>query len=221
MENIKIENSWKSVLNDEFYKTYLIELIDKVKKAYKSETVYPAGNKIFNAFNFCSFENTRVVIIGQDPYHGPGQANGLCFSVNEGINMPPSLINIFKEIRSDLKKDFPENGNLERWAKQGILLLNSVLTVKTKSPGSHKDFGWEIFTDAIIENISLKKDKVVFLLWGAYAQKKGKIIDRTKHFILSSSHPSPFSAYNGFFGNQHFSKTNNYLKKNGLKEIDW
>ncbi len=221
INEIKIEESWKEILLDEFTKPYFSKLTNKVKNAYKSEIIYPSGNKIFNAFNFCPFEKTKVVILGQDPYHGQGQANGLCFSVNEDIRMPPSLINIFKEINSDLKKDIPKNGNLERWAKQGVLLLNSILTVKAKSPGSHKDFGWENFTDSVIENISLKKSKVVFLLWGAYAQKKGNIIDKSKHLVLRSPHPSPFSARNGFFGNKHFSKTNEYLKLNGFEEIDW
>lgn len=221
INEIKIEKSWKDILTEEFSKSYFLELIQKVKNAYNRETVYPAGNKIFNAFNFCPFKNTKVVIIGQDPYHGQGQANGLCFSVNEDIRMPPSLINIFQEINSDLRKCIPKNGNLERWAKQGVLLLNSILTVKAKSPGSHKDFGWENFTNAVIENISLKKSNVVFILWGAYAQKKGNVIDKSKHLVLRSPHPSPFSARNGFFGNKHFSKTNEYLKSCGFEEIDW
>ena len=172
-------------------------------------------------FDHCDFEKVKVVIIGQDPYHGPGQANGLCFSVNDKVAMPPSLINIFKEIKADLGKAFPTNGNLERWARQGVLLLNATLTVKANCAGSHQNKGWEIFTDQVIKMISQEKRNVVFLLWGSYAQKKGQVIDRTRHLVLSSAHPSPLSAHRGFFGNKHFSKTNEYLRSWGIEEIDW
>ncbi|HYF66956.1 MAG TPA: uracil-DNA glycosylase, partial [Ohtaekwangia sp.] len=179
------------------------------------------GKEIFRAFDSCSFEDVKVVIIGQDPYHGPGQANGLCFSVRDGVRVPPSLQNIFKEIKLDLGKPIPVSGDLGRWADQGVLLLNATLTVRGSSPGSHQKKGWEEFTDQIIRTISDEKEHVVFLLWGAYAQKKGEVIDRKKHLVLMSPHPSPFSADRGFFGCKHFSKTNEYLRSKGLKEIDW
>ncbi len=219
--DVKIADSWKKRLQEEFSKAYFKELVDFVKTEYNNHKVFPKGRHIFNAFEHCSFANLKVVIIGQDPYHGERQANGLCFSVNDGIKMPPSLVNIFKEIKDDLGKDFPENGNLERWAKQGVLLLNATLTVRAHSPGSHQNKGWEEFTDAVIKIISEQKDGVVFLLWGSYAQRKGEIIDKTRHKVLSSAHPSPFAANRGFFGNKHFSKTNNYLKERGLTPIDW
>ncbi len=219
--DVKIADSWKKRLQEEFSKAYFKELVDFVKTEYNNHKVFPKGRHIFNAFEHCSFDNLKVVIIGQDPYHGERQANGLCFSVNDGIKMPPSLVNIFKEIKDDLGKDFPENGNLERWAKQGVLLLNATLTVRAHSPGSHQNKGWEEFTDAVIKIISEQKDGVVFLLWGSYAQRKGEIIDKTRHKVLSSAHPSPFAANRGFFGNKHFSKTNNYLKERGLTPIDW
>jgi uracil-DNA glycosylase len=218
---VRIAPSWKSLLTDEFSKPYFTQLIEFVKWEYKTQTIYPAGQNIFKAFDCCDFSNVKVVIIGQDPYHGQGQANGRCFSVAEGIRMPPSLINIFKEIRNDLKKDIPATGDLERWARQGVLLLNATLTVKASAPGSHQNKGWETFTEAVIKKISEEKTGVVFLLWGAYAQKKGELIDRSKHLVLMSAHPSPFSADRGFFGSKHFSKTNQYLKGKGKDEIEW
>jgi len=213
--------SWKARLSDEFEKPYFKALIDFVKQEYRTQTIYPPGKEIFKAFDCCDFADVKVVIIGQDPYHGPGQANGLCFSVRDGIRIPPSLVNIFKEIREDLKKQIPTSGDLERWAHQGVLLLNATLTVRASTPGSHQNKGWEVFTDAAIKKISDEKEHVVFLLWGAYAQKKGEVIDRSKHLVLMSPHPSPFSADRGFFGCKHFSKANEYLKSKGLGEIDW
>ena len=221
MNDIKLAPSWKGRLKNEFEQPYFQELIEFVKEEYKTHKVYPPGKEIFRSMDVCHFDDLRVVIIGQDPYHGPGQANGLCFSVHEGVKMPPSLVNIFKEIQSDLGKPFPRSGELERWAEQGVLLLNATLTVRASSPGSHQNKGWELFTDAVIRKISEEKTNVVFLLWGAYAQKKGEIIDRKKHLVLMSAHPSPFSADRGFFGSKHFSKTNEYLKSKGLKEIEW
>ena len=219
--DIRIASSWKIRLGDEFTKPYFSNLVDFVKQEYSTQTIYPPGKEIFQAFDCCDFSNTKVVIIGQDPYHGAGQANGLCFSVRDGVRMPPSLVNIFKEIKQDLGKPIPASGDLTRWAKQGVLLLNATLTVRSSAPGSHQNKGWENFTDAVIKKLSEEKEHVVYLLWGAYAQKKGEIIDRSKHLVLMSPHPSPFSADRGFFGNKHFSKTNDYLKSNGLKEIDW
>jgi uracil-DNA glycosylase len=219
--DIKIEPSWKQRLSDEFNKPYFQGLIEFVKNEYLSNTIYPPGKEIFKAFDSCDFDQVKVVIIGQDPYHGPGQANGLCFSVRDGVRVPPSLVNIFKEIKNDLGKSIPATGDLERWANQGVLLLNATLTVRAGTPGSHQNKGWENFTDAAIQKVSSEKENVVFLLWGAYAQKKGEIIDRSKHLVLMSAHPSPFSADRGFFGNKHFSKTNQYLKSKGLKEIEW
>jgi len=218
---VKIAPSWKSRLEEEFHKPYFEQLIQFVKEEYQNCTVYPPGKEIFRAFDCADFDQVKVVIIGQDPYHGPGQANGLCFSVRDGVTMPPSLKNIFKEIYSDLGRPIPKNGDLERWATQGVLLLNATLTVRASLPGSHQNKGWETFTDAVIKQISDQKKNIVFLLWGAYAQKKGEIIDRSKHLVLMSAHPSPFSADRGFFGCKHFSKTNEYLKTHGLKEIDW
>ncbi len=218
---IRIEASWKNRLKDEFEKPYFQTLIEFVRKEYQAGAVYPPGAEIFHAFDACPFDQVKVVVIGQDPYHGPGQANGLCFSVHDNIKMPPSLVNIFKEIQADLGKPFPPTGNLERWANQGVLLLNATLTVRASSPGSHQNKGWETFTDAAIAKISEEKSNVVFLLWGAYAQKKGEVINRNKHLMLMSAHPSPFSADRGFFGCKHFSKTNAYLKQHGLAEIDW
>jgi uracil-DNA glycosylase len=219
--DVKIAQSWKEKLRSEFEKPYFQQLTEFIKEEYKTQTVYPPGKEIFNAFDYCDFDKVKVVIIGQDPYHGPNQANGLCFSVRDGIRMPPSLLNIFKEIHNDLGKPMPSSGNLERWAKQGVLLLNATLTVRAATAGSHQNKGWETFTDSVIKHISNEKENVVFLLWGSYAQKKGEIIDRNKHCVLMSAHPSPFSADRGFFGNKHFSKTNAYLKSKGLQEIDW
>lgn len=219
--HVKIAPSWKEKLGNEFGKPYFTQLTDFVRTEYATQTVFPPGKEIFRAFDCADFNNLKVVIIGQDPYHGPGQANGLCFSVREGVTIPPSLKNIFKEIQADLGKPVPKTGELERWANQGVLLLNATLTVRASSPGSHQKKGWEEFTDAVIKEISDQKNNLVFLLWGAYAQKKGEIIDRSKHLVLMSAHPSPFSADRGFFGNKHFSKANDYLKSKGLKEIEW
>lgn len=218
---VKIASTWKSLLSDEFDKPYFQQLTSFVKSEYKTQTIYPRGQDIFRAFDRCDFDNVKVVIIGQDPYHGPGQANGLCFSVCNGMRFPPSLLNIFKEIRDDLGKPVPASGDLESWARQGVLLLNATLTVRANAAGSHQNRGWETFTDAVIKKISEEKDGVVFLLWGAYAQKKGEIIDRNRHLVLMSAHPSPFSADRGFFGCRHFSKTNAYLKSKGQEEIEW
>lgn len=218
---IKIHPSWKKVLDEEFEKSYFGELTQFIKKEYTGGIIYPRGKNIFQAFELCPFENVKVVILGQDPYHGPGQANGLCFSVNEGITLPPSLQNIYKEITVDLGIKTPETGNLDNWAKQGILLLNAILTVRANSPGSHRQKGWETFTDAVIKKIADKKEHIVFLLWGKYAEEKGKIIDRSRHHVLTAAHPSPFSANHGFFNCKHFSKTNEYLKSIGEKPVDW
>ena len=219
--NVQIEESWKEALMPEFSKDYFIRLTDFVRKEYHETTVYPPGKLIFNAFNLCPFDKVKVVIIGQDPYHGPGQAHGLCFSVNDGIQPPPSLVNIFKEINSDLGKPIPQSGNLTRWTEQGVLLLNATLTVRAHQAGSHQRKGWEEFTDAVIRKLAEEKNNLVFILWGAYAQKKGAFIDRNKHLVLTSVHPSPFSAHSGFFGNHHFSLANDYLVKNGKTAIDW
>ncbi len=220
--DIKINESWKKRLENEFEKPYFEILINFVKTEYKFGVCYPPGKLIFNAFDKCNFENTRVVIIGQDPYHGQGQANGLSFSVNDGIKHPPSLINIFKELNDDLGIPMPKSGNLERWAEQGVLLLNSTLTVKENAAGSHQNKGWEQFTDAVIRCINDEKEGVVFMLWGKYAQDKGRIIDAKKHFVLKSKHPSPMSAnFGGWFGNKHFSQANNYLRSRAKLEIEW
>lgn len=219
---VRIEESWKKRLKPEFEQEYFNTLISFVKNAYNKSICYPPGGLIFNAFEKSPFEKTRVVILGQDPYHGPNQANGLSFSVNEGVNFPPSLINVFKELNDDLGVPFPKSGNLERWAEQGVLLLNSTLTVQAAAAGSHQNKGWEHFTDAVIRCINDEKENVVFLLWGKYAQEKGKIIDTSKHFVLKSKHPSPMSAnFGGWFGNKHFSQANNYLRSKGLQEIEW
>jgi uracil-DNA glycosylase len=219
--DVKIAPSWKSHLSAEFEKPYFKQLIEFVGLEYQQQTIFPPGREIFRAFDACALDDVKVVIIGQDPYHGPGQANGLCFSVREGVKIPRSLVNIFKEINSDLGKPIPASGDLGRWAEQGVLLLNATLTVRANTPGSHQNNGWETFTDAVIKVVSEQKRNVVFLLWGAYAQKKGEVIDRNKHLVLMSAHPSPFSADRGFFGCKHFSKANAYLKSKGLKEIDW
>lgn len=220
--NLKITDSWRGQLQTEFEKPYFEQLISYVKEEYAKNKCYPRPDQIFEAFNLCSFEDLKVVIIGQDPYHGEGQAHGLCFSVNDGIVHPPSLKNIFKEIESDLFIPYSKSGNLERWAKQGVLLLNATLTVRSQNAGSHQNKGWEQFTDAVISIISEEKEHIVFLLWGGYAKKKGKKIDQEKHFLLTCGHPSPLSANRGYwFGNKHFSKTNNYLKNNELPIIKW
>jgi len=220
--DVKIDASWKAHLQSEFEQPYFKELTDFVKQEYGTQKIYPPGKLMFNAFDKCPFDQVKVVILGQDPYHGKGQANGLCFSVNDGVPMPPSLINIFKEIQDDLGKIFPRTGNLERWAEQGVLLLNATLTVREGKPGSHQGHGWERFTDAVIQHLNNEKQGLVFLLWGKYAQDKGRIIDAKKHFVLKSKHPSPMSAnFGGWFGNKHFSQANNYLKSKGLQEIEW
>jgi uracil-DNA glycosylase len=218
---VKIESTWQQALQAEFEKPYFQQLIQFVKQEYTAAEVYPPGRQIFHAFDECPFDKVRVVILGQDPYHGPGQANGLAFSVAEGMRTPPSLLNIFKEIEADLGKPIPRSGNLERWAEQGVLLLNATLTVRAHQAGSHQKKGWEEFTDAVIKKVSDEKEHIVFLLWGAYAQKKGLIIDDKKHQVLKAAHPSPFAADKGFFGTRHFSKTNAYLREHGLPEIDW
>lgn len=220
--DVKIEESWKNILESEFKKPYFEELIQFVKQEYTSHTCYPKGKDIFAAFNHCPFDKVKVVIIGQDPYHGPGQANGLCFSVYDGISHPPSLINIFKEIQADLDKSYPISGDLSKWADQGVLLLNATLTVKSHEAGSHQRKGWEQFTDAVIQEISNKREGVIFLLWGGYAKKKGAKINKGKHHILTSGHPSPLSANRGYwFGNKHFSKTNELLQLMGQSIINW
>lgn len=219
---VNIENSWKKVLEEEFEKDYFSKLISFVKDQYSTHTCYPKGSKIFSAFDHCPFNDVQVVILGQDPYHGPGQAHGLSFSVNDGVPFPPSLVNIFKEIQADLGKPYPVSGNLERWANQGVLLLNSVLTVRQGEPNSHQGYGWETFTDAVIKKISDEGRDVVFMLWGTPARKKGAKIDRARHLVLESGHPSPLSANRGlWFGNRHFSKANAYLEEKGKHQVNW
>ncbi|RDI04554.1 uracil-DNA glycosylase [Flavobacterium sp. AG291] len=219
---VNIEPSWNAVLKDEFEKPYFKNLTDFVKNEYSQNTCYPPGKKIFSAFDHCPFDKAKVVIIGQDPYHGPGQANGLCFSVSDGIPFPPSLQNIFREIQNDLGKPFPGSGNLERWADQGVLLLNAVLTVRQGEANSHQGKGWEAFTDAVIQKVSDEKSDVVFMLWGGFAKKKGARVDKLKHLVLETGHPSPLSANKGhWFGNKHFSKTNEFLSQKGKQEIVW
>jgi uracil-DNA glycosylase len=219
---VDIHKSWKPHLKNEFEKTYFKNLVGFVKEEYKNYRCFPPGGEIFNAFNHCTFDEVKVVIIGQDPYHGPGQANGLCFSVKDTVTHPPSLINIFKEIENDLGVMYPSSGDLSRWAKQGVLLLNATLTVRAHQAGSHQKQGWETFTDAVIQIINSKKENIVFLLWGGYAKQKVKLIDKTKHEILTSGHPSPLSANRGYwFGNKHFSKTNELLNKFSKETIEW
>lgn len=219
--DVKIAESWKKLLSSEFQMTYFDSLVSFVRKQYQTKTIYPPGSMIFNAFNHCSFEETQVVIVGQDPYHGPGQANGLCFSVADGVRHPPSLQNIFKELSSDTGCMIPESGNLEKWADQGVLLLNATLTVEARKAGSHQNRGWEQFTDAVLRLVSDQKSHCVFILWGAYAQKKGAFINTDKHLVIKSPHPSPFSAHSGFFGSKPFTQTNDYLTSKGLKPIKW
>ena len=218
---VRIEESWKKVLENEFYKDYFKTLTDFVRNEYKTKQIFPPPSKIFNAFDLCSFNNTKVVILGQDPYHDVNQAHGLCFSVNDGVSHPPSLVNIFKEIENDLNVPIPQSGNLERWAKQGVLLLNATLTVRAHQAGSHQNMGWETFTNSVIKILANQREHIVFLLWGAYAIQKSSFIDYRKHLVLTSPHPSPLSAHRGFFGNKHFSKANEYLKSKGIKEISW
>jgi uracil-DNA glycosylase len=219
--DVKIEDSWKQVLEAEFKKPYFFELSTRVRDEYLRKTIYPPPHLIFNAFALCPFQEVKVVIIGQDPYHGPGQAHGLSFSVMDGVRIPPSLQNIYKEIRSDIGIEITTDGNLERWAKQGVLLLNATLTVEKSKAGSHQGLGWEIFTDVVIKTISDKKERVVFLLWGKFACSKANLIDTSKHLMLETSHPSPFSAHSGFFGCKHFSKTNDFLRENNIEIVRW
>ena len=219
--NPRIEASWKAILIEEFNKDYFKELKQFLLQEKQHHVIYPSGKEIFNAFNCTPFEKVKVVILGQDPYHGKGQAHGLSFSVPFGIKTPPSLKNIFKELKADLDIPIAESGNLNSWAKQGVLLLNATLTVRAKQASSHQNKGWENFTDAVISSLSENKEALIFLLWGRFAQNKASLIDSKKHHILTAAHPSPFSAYSGFFGCKHFSKTNEILNKNGLETIDW
>lgn len=219
--DILSDPGWKSVLAEEFQKSYYKNLQSFVQKEYCSFPIFPQQSLIFNAFSQCSFRDLKVVMIGQDPYHEKGQANGLCFSVNDGVRIPPSLRNIFKELKNDTGKEIPESGNLTSWAHQGIMMLNAVMTVREGKAGSHRKKGWEIFTDAVIQKINKQKDHIVFILWGNYAIEKGKMIDSHRHLVLTSVHPSPLSASRGFFGNNHFSRTNKYLIENGKQPIKW
>ena len=220
--DIRIDASWKDVLKDEFSKEYFIRLTEFIREEYRGSTpIYPPARLIFNAFDHCPFNDVKVVILGQDPYHGAGQANGLCFSVNKGVAFPPSLNNIFKEIENDTGGKIPQDGDLTRWSDQGVLLLNATLTVRAAQAGSHQRRGWEEFTDAAIRELATRRDNIVFILWGSYAQKKGAVIDRNRHLVLASPHPSPLSAYQGFFGNRHFSRANEYLKEHGKEPIIW
>lgn len=219
--NVRIEDSWKRRLAGEWDKDYFVRLTDFVREQYRSRVVFPPAGKIFAAFDSCPFDSVKVVIIGQDPYHGFGQANGLCFSVAPGVPMPPSLVNIFKEVSDDTGAPEPADGDLSRWAAQGVLLLNSILTVESGHAGSHQNHGWEHFTDQVIARLSELRNNLVFLLWGSYAIKKGQLIDRSRHLVLTSVHPSPLSAYRGFFGNRHFSKANAYLSDHGIEPIKW
>ena len=219
--DVKIEESWKQRLMPEFDKEYFETLVGFVKQEYASTAIYPPAKLIFNAFDLCPFNKVKVVILGQDPYHGPEQAHGLCFSVPDGVDAPPSLVNIFKEIERDLTIPRPTSGNLTRWAEQGVLLLNATLTVRAHTAGSHQNKGWETFTDAVIRLLSTERDHLAFLLWGSYAQKKGEYIDTSRHLVLKSPHPSPLSAHRGFFGNNHFSQVNNFLLSAGEEPIRW
>ena len=221
MADVRIAEDWKSVLKEEFTKPYFDELVEFVKAEYASTTVFPAGRNIFRAFDKCPLDRLKVVIIGQDPYHGEGQANGLCFSVSEGVPFPPSLQNILKEVHDDTGAEMPSSGELDRWAEQGVLLLNAVLTVRAHEAASHAGRGWEQFTDAVVKAIAERKQGVVYMLWGSYAQKKGSIADPSKNLILKAVHPSPLSAYRGFFGCKHFSAANDYLISQGKQPIVW
>ena len=219
--SVRIDSTWKEQLSAEWEKDYFVRLTDFVRQRYGCSTVYPPGGKIFAAFDSCPFDKVKVVILGQDPYHGPGQANGLCFSVSPGVELPPSLINIFKEVSDDLGKPMPTDGNLERWARQGVLLLNATLTVEAHKAGSHQGHGWEEFTDAAVRRLAEERDGLVFLLWGSYAIRKGAFIDRNRHLVLTAPHPSPLSAYRGFFGCHHFSQANAWLESHGQTPIEW
>jgi uracil-DNA glycosylase len=219
--DVRIEKKWKHILEDQFTSDYFVSLTGFIREEYRKSVVYPPGKLIFNAFDLCPFDKVRVVIIGQDPYHNPGQAHGLCFSVPDGTGYPPSLLNIFKEIKSDIGVNPHNSGDLTRWAHQGVLLLNAILTVRQNQPGSHQNKGWEKFTDSVITALSQHKNNLVFILWGRYAQVKGSGIDRSRHLILESVHPSPLSASRGFFGNHHFSRCNQYLIEHGNEPVDW
>lgn len=218
---VRIEQSWKRRLSDEWSKDYFINLTDFVRQQYAAKTVFPPASQIFAAFDACPFENVKVVILGQDPYHDYGQANGLCFSVNPGVSMPPSLVNIFKEIHDDIGSPMPADGDLSRWARQGVLLLNATLTVEAHRAASHQGHGWEEFTDEVIMRLARDREGLVFMLWGSHAIKKGAFIDRQRHLVLTSPHPSPLSAYRGFFGNHHFSQANAYLQSRNMSPINW
>jgi uracil-DNA glycosylase len=219
--DVKIESSWKPILSDEFEKDYFKKLTEFIREEYRTKKIYPPARLIFNAFDQCRFDLLKVVILGQDPYHGPGQAHGLCFSVNDGVEFPPSLHNIFKELKQDIGKPIPGSGNLTPWATQGVLLLNATLTVRAHQAGSHQGKGWETFTDSVIHKINEQKEHVVFILWGNYAIRKGEFIDRGRHLVLTSVHPSPLSASRGFFGNKHFSRANDFLQQHGLEPVQW
>jgi uracil-DNA glycosylase len=218
---VTLESSWKNVLAPELEKPYFLKLVSTIASSYQATDIFPPQKEVFTAFSFCPFKNLKVVILGQDPYHGPGQAHGLSFSVPDGVNVPPSLKNIYKELYSDIGKEIPLSGNLSQWATQGVLLLNATLTVENGKPGSHQNLGWETFTDAVIKEISDGKEHVVFLLWGNFARSKASLIDGSKHLVLQAPHPSPFSAHTGFFGCRHFSKTNEYLLSYSLPPIQW
>ena len=218
---VRVEEGWRKALADQWEAPYFGELARFVHDEYRNGTVYPPASQVFAAFDACPFEDVRVVILGQDPYHGPGQANGLCFSVNPGVRMPPSLVNIFREVSDDTGAPFPADGNLDRWARQGALLLNATLTVREHLAGSHQRRGWETFTDAAIKALSDRREHIVFLLWGSYAISKRGLVDETRHLVLTSPHPSPLSAHRGFFGNHHFSRANRYLSLHGLQPVKW
>ena len=219
--NVRIDESWRERLQSEFDAPYFALLTDFVRHEYATTRVYPPGSQMFAAFDACPFDKVKVVILGQDPYHEPGQAHGLCFSVNDGVPFPPSLQNIFKEIHDDIGTPVPMSGDLTRWANQGVLLLNATLTVRAHQAGSHQNKGWEQFTDAVIHRLAQERENLVFILWGSYAQRKGEFIDRSRHLVLQSPHPSPLSAHSGFFGNRHFSRTNEYLTAHGIEPILW
>lgn len=219
--NVRIEESWREKLQSEFDAPYFAQLTDFVRHEYATTRVYPPGSQMFAAFDACPFDKVKVVILGQDPYHEPGQAHGLCFSVNDGVPFPPSLQNIFKEIHDDIGTPIPMSGDLSRWAHQGVLLLNATLTVRAHQAGSHQNKGWEQFTDAVIHRLAQDREHLVFILWGAYAQRKGEFVDRSRHLVLQSPHPSPLSAHRGFFGNRHFSRANEYLVAHGIEPVLW
>ena len=219
--NVQIDPTWRERLQEEFDAPYFAQLADFVRREYATGTCYPPGGEIFNAFNLCPFPRVKVVILGQDPYHGEGQAEGLCFSVKDGVKPPPSLVNIFKEMHDDTGRPVPASGSLRRWAEQGVLLLNSTLTVRAHQAASHAGHGWETFTDAVIARLAAERSHLVFMLWGSYAQRKGQLVDRSRHLVLLSAHPSPLSAYHGFFGNHHFTRANEYLISHGISPINW